>query len=134
MGMKRKAKLIVYKDGHLLLLKKKGIALKYSLLGGNVKKNETPEKALIREAYEEGAVKLKTKHLDFVLAKLKIEKKTENATYYFEVEDVDDFCLMEPEKFTSIDWIPEEEAMEFLNKRDYSVIKEYILNYKHSKV
>lgn len=62
---KQKSRLIVYQGDELLVFQKISNKLEYGLIGGFLKKGETPEKGLIRETYEETGVLLLEKDLDY---------------------------------------------------------------------
>ena len=61
------ARLILEKDGHILLLKRpKWKGGNYSLIGGHVEKNESIMEAIKRETYEEAGIRVKRKNLELV--------------------------------------------------------------------
>ena len=62
---KQKSRLIVYQGDELLVFQKISNKLKYGLVGGFLKKEETPEDALIREAFEETGVQFLKDDLDY---------------------------------------------------------------------
>ena len=67
MFMKDSARSIVVKGKHILLIKRNKLGARYyTLPGGRIEADETPEAAAIRETLEETTVKIKTPRLVFV--------------------------------------------------------------------
>jgi ADP-ribose pyrophosphatase YjhB (NUDIX family) len=120
--MKIKAKLIVYKDNSLLLLKKKGVENRHVLPGGNIKKGEKPKKAALREAFEEGFVVVDAKCVKLFTASINLDHKKCSTTYYYITDRVESFSLNERHKFDSIDWVQASQVLDLLNSVDRAVI------------
>lgn len=124
--MKAKAKLIIMHNEKLLLLKPIKRE-KYSLIGGNVDKGETPLEAAIREAKEEAGLKLKKKQLEFFYGCMSIVDKEKVANYYYLLLDKDiDFKHKEKHKFESIGWVEKNEALEMLKGIEKKVVIKFI--------
>lgn len=122
------SKLIVFNGTELLLLKKKSSETKYALLGGGVKKSETPEEAVIREAKEEGNINLDLKELQFVSAKIDLKNKNGLVIYYYGINNNKEFKLLEPHKFESLEWVDYHLGLSKMKKKNRKIIKEYIKN------
>lgn len=124
--MKAKAKLIVVYNDKLLLLKPLKRE-KYSLIGGNVDKGETPIEAAIREAKEEAGLKIKKRQLEFFYGCLNFVDGKKIANYYYLLLDKDiDFKHKEKHKFESIGWVKKQEALEMLKGIEKKVVIKFI--------
>lgn len=124
--MRAKAKLIVIHNDKLLLLKPLKRE-KYSLIGGNVDKGETPIEAAIREAKEEAGLKLKKKQLEFFYGCMNIIDKKKVANYYYLLLDKDvDYKHREKHKFESIGWVKKNEALSMLKGIEKKVVTKLI--------
>ncbi len=124
------SKLIVFNGTQLLVLKKKSSVTKYSLLGGGVKKRESPVEAVIRESREEGDLDIGNYKLQLFKANIYIEKKEVYVIYYYIVNAVKKYKLLEPHKFESLDWVELNFALPKLKKRDRNIIIDYINEFK----
>ncbi|MFD2562854.1 NUDIX hydrolase [Aquimarina rubra] len=123
---REKSRLIIYKENELLVFQKVSDKLEYGLIGGFLKKGESPEEALIRETYEETSVKLSSKDLKYHSAiTIDLDNKQRLSKHYFVCEDyTKPFILKEPHKFRKIDWVYWKDAVKFLGKSDRKTIKE----------
>lgn len=103
--MKHKVKLLIESNGKLLLLKPL-YKQKYTLIGGTVKKKETPLSAVIREGFEEAGLSLfPSDFTTYFNTTTRI--KEEPVQFYCYLLRKDDlvFELKEHHKFQSLDWI-----------------------------
>ncbi|WP_378178590.1 NUDIX hydrolase [Aquimarina sp. SS2-1] len=123
---KEKSRLIIYKGNELLLFQKVSNELEYGLIGGFLKKGESPEEALIRETYEETSVRLSSEHLKYHTS-ITIDQDEKNRLtkhYFVSKEYSNPFILAEPQNFRKIEWVYWEDAIKSLNKSDKKIIKE----------
>ena len=122
---KQKSRLIVYKGDELLVFQKISNKLKYGLVGGFLKKEETPEDALIREAFEETGVQFLKEDLDYYSSfTVDWGNNQKLSKHYFVCKDPNKpFSLKEPDKFRKIEWVYWKDTMEYLGKSDRKVIK-----------
>ncbi|SHJ09156.1 NUDIX hydrolase [Aquimarina spongiae] len=122
---KQKSRLIVYQGDELLVFQKISNKLKYGLVGGFLKKEETPEDALIREAFEETGVQFLKEDLDYYSSfTVDWGNNQKLSKHYFVCKDPNKpFFLKEPDKFRKIEWVYWKDTMEYLGKSDRKVIK-----------
>ena len=122
---REKSRLIVYQGDELLVLQKLSDTLEYGLIGGYLKKEESPESGLLRETYEEVSVKLSEKDLMYYCSiTLGLKNQPKLTKHYFICNQPDQpFTLAEPHKFRKIEWVHWKDATEFLGKSDRKVIK-----------
>ena len=128
--MRVSSKLIVFNGTQLLLLKKKTSKTKFSLLGGGVKKSESPLEAVLREANEEGDVNLQESDLKLLKATIDLENINGLVIYYYVTNSVKNFKLLEPHKFESLGWVDYNYALAKMKKKDRVIIENYIKNWK----
>jgi len=122
---KEKSRLIVYQGDELLVLQKRAEKLEYGLIGGFLEKGESPECALIREAFEEAALQLCEEDLEYQCSvTIEFKSKQKLSKHYFVCGDyTKPFLLAEPHKFRKIEWVYWEDALGFLGKSDRKVVK-----------
>lgn len=122
---KQKSRLIVYQGDELLVFQKISNKLEYGLVGGFLKKGETPENGLIRETYEETGVQLSEKDLDYYDSlTLDCGNNQKLSKHYFVCKDANkSFLLNEPDKFMKIGWVYWKDTLAYLGKSDRKVIK-----------
>lgn len=125
--MKEVSKLIAFDGTKLLLLKKKTSATKFSLLGGGVKKKESPKEAVIRESKEEGDIDIDKKKL--VKIKSIVHDSSSEGTHmihYFIIDNVSHYQLLEPHKFDTLEWVDYKYGLSKLKGIHRKVIEKYI--------
>ncbi len=122
---KEKSRLILYQGDQLLVLQKRTAELKYGLIGGFLEHGESPEDALIREAYEEVMLKLCVEDLEYQCSiTIQLKNKQKLSKHYFLCKDyTKPYTLAEPHKFRKIEWVYWKDAIKFLGKSDKKVVK-----------
>ncbi|CAG5081897.1 NUDIX hydrolase [Parvicella tangerina] len=124
--MKSKAKLVVYKNDELLLLRKKSKKLRYVLLGGTLEKRESPKQACLREAVEEGNVNCELKDMKYLTSTLELNDDKYMYVYYYLTSEVSRYENMEPHKFIGLEWVSAREALKHMRKSDRHVIERFL--------
>lgn len=123
----KKAKIIIIKNNQLLMLKKKDSDFKFSLAGGNIKKNETKKEGLIREIKEELSVSINKSDLKYITGyTLHSLNSNDEHYYYYLKKEVENFTNGEPNKFERISWIDLDDAVLFLNKFERIILKDVL--------
>ncbi|MGY3793416.1 NUDIX hydrolase [Aquimarina sp. 433] len=122
---KQKSRLIVYQGDELLVFQKISNRLEYGLIGGFLKKGETPEKGLIRETYEETGVQLSEQDMDYYDSlTLDWGENQKLSKHYFVCKNADkSFSLSEPDKFAKITWIYWKDTLKYFGKSDRKMVK-----------
>ncbi|GAA4273138.1 NUDIX hydrolase [Aquimarina gracilis] len=122
---KQKSRLIVCQGDELLVFQKISNKLEYGLVGGFLKKGETPENGLIRETYEETGVQLSEQDLDYYDSlTLDCGNNQKLSKHYFVCKDANkSFLLNEPDKFMKIEWVYWKDTLGYLGKSDRKVVK-----------
>jgi ADP-ribose pyrophosphatase YjhB (NUDIX family) len=120
---KYKSRLIICQPPKILLLKKHGEKIKYSLVGGFVDVGETPKQGLIREAFEEVGLEITTDELH-LLSKIRGRRTKNLVKYYYYLNNFDKpYELKETHKFSDFLWIDLTEALKYLEGTDRAVVK-----------
>lgn len=119
----KKSRLLVLDFPFVLALKKINIE-KYSLVGGNIEKLETPLESIIRETKEEVLLNIKEKDVFLYKTLEEIKNKTLHKRHYFVLKNIkkNKFKLNEPNKFESLEWIDFFENKKKFKKLDKKVI------------
>ena len=101
-----KARLILYNQGKILLLRqKKRNGGNFTLVGGTMEEDETPMECLIRESQEEAGIILKEEDLRLVHVLHKQTNKGKRITLYFKAHRWEGkLRSREPEKFSGVQW------------------------------
>lgn len=122
---KEKSRLIVYQGDEILVLQKHTKELEYGLIGGFLEHGESPETALIREAFEEVMLKLTEQDLEYQCSiTIEPKNKIKISKHYFVCSDyTKTFSLAEPHKFRKIEWVHWKDTLDFLGKSDRKVVK-----------
>ncbi|WP_299607354.1 NUDIX hydrolase [uncultured Aquimarina sp.] len=122
---RQKSRLIVYQGDELLVFQKISNRLEYGLIGGFLKKGETPEKGLIRETYEETGVQLSEQDMDYYDSlTLDWGENQKLSKHYFVCKNANkSFSLSEPDKFAKITWIYWKDALKYFGKSDRKMVK-----------
>lgn len=129
--MRNVSKLIIFNGTQLLLLKKKKSKTKYSLLGGGIKKKETPEEAVLREAIEEGNIDIGSQSLKLIKTEVFKDKENELSLFhYFLINQVKKYELLEPHKFDALEWVEYHYGLSKLKERDRKIIEKYVIKPK----
>jgi 8-oxo-dGTP pyrophosphatase MutT (NUDIX family) len=123
----RKSRLLVLKYPFVLVFTKKHTG-RYSLIGGNIEKQETPPSALIRETKEEAGIKMSVDDFTFVKTTKTIKGDVTHERYYFLLNHTNwKFKLKEVEKFDTIEWVDFFDNKSKFKKSDRKVIKEIFI-------
>ncbi|TSE05368.1 NUDIX hydrolase [Aquimarina algiphila] len=122
---KEKSRLIIYQGDKLLVLQKHTSKLEYGLIGGVLEQGESPEYALIREAFEEVTLKITEQDLEYQCSiTIELKNKHKLSKHYFLCSDyTKPFLLAEPHKFRKIEWVYWKDAIKFLGKSNKKVVK-----------
>ena len=124
-----KSRLVAVSNSKILVLKKAGKPLRYTLPGGIKKKKETEEHALIRETQEEIALQLMEEQIQFYLSHIKrMEGETVNKNYYYAHLKPSKIKVLEKHKFEAVIWLNWKKAVEFMDKSDRMAVKAYFKN------
>lgn len=123
---KEKSCLIIPQEGLVCILKEMDHEIKYGFIGGFLKKEESPEEAIIRAIRETTDIRLFEENLEYhtsvtidIKDNLRLTKHYfvyKNTTASFLIDDIDQAM-----KFEKIPW---EETLKYLEKSDKKIIKE----------
>jgi ADP-ribose pyrophosphatase YjhB (NUDIX family) len=126
MGKIVKSRLIAVHKDKVLVLKKVGSPLRYTLPGGVKKRKETESETLIREVGEEIKLKLKEEHFDFYLSHIRKGKfETVIKNYYLVALEPKPIKVKEKHKFEEALWLEWKEALPFMDKMDRMAVRSY---------
>jgi ADP-ribose pyrophosphatase YjhB (NUDIX family) len=122
-----KARLILYEKGKILLLKQtKPNGGNYTLVGGNIEKDEYAKASLIRESFEEAGITLKTKDLQLVHVLQKNTLKEQRIVFYFKAYRWEGKVRSkEKDKFKAAEWFSLDKLPKNLTATVRHVMKEY---------
>lgn len=122
-----KARLILYEKGKILLLKQtKPNGGNYTLVGGNLEKDEYAKASLIRESFEEAGITLKSKDLQLVHVLQKNTNKEQRIVFYFKANRWEGKVRsMEKDKFKAAEWFHLDKLPKNLTGTVRHVMKEY---------
>lgn len=125
-----KARLIVMDNNNLLVLKRNFPKLRYSLVGGFIKKNETVKEGLIREVKEEVNAEIQKKHLTLIYAHTYFKNNTRISKKYFILNKINgyDFSLNEKHKFDEVCWVNVIEAISHMGLKEKNIIETHLLD------
>lgn len=123
---KEKSRLIVFQGENILVLQKLANETQYGFIGGFLEPGESPETALIREAFEETGVRLSEEDLIYHCSVTieQSEKQRLTKHYFFCRDPYKPFGLAEPHKFKSITWMHWQKVVKSLGKSDKKVAKQ----------
>ena len=127
--MKTKARLVIYENGQLLMLKSARKHNRYCFVGGGVGKWESPVEALIRECEEE--ISLTVSADEIVLAEILpfySHGKEGREWFYRLVSPLTQVSLIETWKFSSLDWLSVYEALHMVNPSGKNHLYNQFLN------
>ncbi|WP_136467745.1 NUDIX hydrolase [Flagellimonas onchidii] len=129
-----KSRLLAVKGTKVMVLKKVGKPIRYTLPGGVKKRKETEEEALIRETGEEIALKLIEEQLQFYLSHIKrTDTEIINKNYYYTILKPSKIKVLEKHKFETVLWLSWKKAVEFMDKSDRMAIKAYFKNIRRKQ-
>lgn len=121
-----KSRLVAVHKTTVLVLKKAGPPLRYTLPGGSKKKKESKEQALIREVAEEVGVNLAAGQAQLYLSQTKKGRGRLRCKHYFVVylhpQAVE---VKEKHKFDAACWLPWQQAVACMDKADKRAVKHY---------
>lgn len=121
-----KSRLIAVHKDKVLVLRKVGGPLRYTLPGGVKKKKETESETLIREVREEIKLKLSEGQFDFYLSHIKKGKIGATVKNYFLVQmKPTAIKVKEKDKFEEALWLEWKEALPFMDKMDRTAVRSY---------
>ena len=122
-----KARLILYEKGKILLLKQtKPNGGNYTLVGGNLEKDEYAKASLIRESFEEAGITLKSKDLQLVHVLQKNTNKEQRIVFYFKANRWEGKVRSkEKDKFKAAEWFHLDKLPKNLTATVRHVMKEY---------
>ncbi|MFD0963786.1 NUDIX hydrolase [Pseudofulvibacter geojedonensis] len=128
----KRARIVIFHDSKLLLLKK-DIKKSYTFPGGVVKKEETLKEGLIREVYEEIGAKVAKKDLRYLasFSMAKGNKKEENHYYLLMNPEQFQFKLLETFKFSELSWVNIIKASNKLKLKERFVVEDILLSSYH---
>src|SRR5690606_26340423 len=119
-----KSRLIAVHGDKVLVLKKVGEPLRYTLPGGAKKGKEAPEETLLREVGEEIKLKLSGTQIEFLYAQNKKNKEGRRLKHYFLTElQPDPIKVREKDKFEAVLWLSWKEALPFMDKMDRKAVR-----------
>lgn len=103
--------LVLKKDNKVLLLRRFNTGYEdgnYSMIAGHVDGEETFREAMVREAYEEGGIKINPSDLNIIHILHRIKpNKEERLDVFFNCDDFEgEPKIMEPEKCDDLSWFP----------------------------
>lgn len=124
-----KSRLIVMRNNKLLVLKRNTPKLRYSLIGGIIKKSESSKEGLIREAKEEANVVLKKNDIRFIYGHTYIKEAVLVKKKYYLLKQLNgyNFQLNETHKFDDLVWVNILEAIKYMRNKERNLIETHLL-------
>ncbi|MDB9723640.1 NUDIX domain-containing protein [Polaribacter sp.] len=122
---KYKSKLLIVEDSSMFVLQKKEEKKRFVLVGGFLKKRESPEEGLIREVYEETGVNLTNENIKYYASTTIVDSNKNALTrhYFLLIKNGQKYENKEPDKFKSLKWVKWTKAIKFINSSDKNVIE-----------
>lgn len=122
-----KARLILYHQGKILLLKQtKPNGGNYTLVGGTVETSEFAKTALIRESFEEAGIHLKEKDLELVHVLHKRVGNSHRVVFYFKAYRWEGMLkAKETHKFKEAEWFYLDDLPQNMTATVKQVLTEY---------
>lgn len=121
-----KSRLIAVHKDKVLVLKKVGSPLRYTLPGGVKKQKETESETLIREVGEEIKLKLSEKQFDFYFSNIRKGKMNDTVKNYYLIQlKPKDIKVKEKHKFEAALWLEWKEALPFMDRMDRTAVRSY---------
>ena len=131
MGKVLKSRLLAIDGSKVMVLKKLGKSLRYTLPGGVKKKKETEKEALIRETSEEIALELANDKVHFYFSKVKVTRNgAVQKNYYHTSLKQRKIRILENHKFEKLAWVNWKEVIGYMDKSDRSAVETYFRIYK----
>ncbi len=122
--------LILIKNDKILLLRRQNTGFEdgnYSLIAGHVKENENPTQTVLREAMEEGGIKVNQKTLRLVHTMYR--RQSGRIDLFFTAADWEgEPTNMEPEKCDGLNWFPLGNLPRNIIPNARKVIEEHLVN------
>ena len=119
-----KSRLIAVYGDKVLVLKKVGDPLRYTLPGGAKKAKESPAGTLIREVREEIKLKLAEAQIEFLFSQTKKGNGGHHLKHYFLIElEQAPIKVREKDKFEAALWLEWKEALPFMDKMDRKAVR-----------
>ena len=119
-----KSRLIAVHGDKVLVLKKIGAPLRYTLPGGVKKKKETAIQTLIREVGEEIELQpLEKQLLPLCTLKRKGKQRSQVKSYFLMEMESAPIGVLERDKFESALWLDWREALPFMDKMDRMAVR-----------
>ncbi|WP_147296593.1 NUDIX domain-containing protein [Flagellimonas nanhaiensis] len=126
-----KSRLLAVCGSKVLILKKVGKPLRYTLPGGVKKRKETDKQALIRETGEEIELQLTEEQVQFYMSHVnKTEAGIIIKNYYHAHFEPLKIKVLEKHKFQSALWLNWKKVIGFMDKSDRLAVKVYFKNLK----
>lgn len=124
-----KSRLVAVCNTMVLVLKKAGPPLRYTLPGGVKKKKESKEEALIREVGEEIGLPLAAGQAQLYLSQTKKGSGRLRCKHYFVVYlHSQAVAVKEKHKFDAACWVPWKQAIACMDKADRRAVKHCFKN------
>ena len=121
-----KTRLLAVNGEQLLVIEKVGSNKKLTFPGGVKKRKESFEESLKRETKEEIGLVVNLHKLSHVISSAKILHATTILKHHFVLTiEMNDFKVLEPEKFKDVYWMHWREAIPFLDSEDKKAVKKY---------
>ncbi|MEZ4808964.1 MAG: NUDIX hydrolase [Allomuricauda sp.] len=121
-----KSRLVAVHKTKVLVLRKVGKPLEYTLPGGIQKKNETEAEALVREVREEIKLKMKKVRPQFYLSHIRQNGRgSVTRNYFITYLKPLPIKVKETHKFEEACWMEWKEAAPFMDKSDRAAVKTY---------
>lgn len=119
-----KSRLIATHGGTVLVLRKLGVPLRYTLPGGTRKRKETPLETLIREVGEEITLDLGQGKFSFLGCHSAKRKRPKLLKHYFLIElEPRPIGVLERDKFERAQWVDWREALPFMDQMDRTAVR-----------
>jgi len=127
---RQKSGLLIINDNNVLVFQKISPKKRYVLAGGFLKKNETPENALIREVEEETGIELNLQEFHYIASHTSFKNKKITTKHYFVLPSlIHKFKNKETHKFQTLEWIDWKQAIPFMNYSDKMLIERFYKNF-----
>lgn len=126
---RQKSGLLIVNDTNVLVFQKIGAKKRYVLAGGFLKKNETPENALIREVEEETGIVLNPQEFHYIASHTSLKNREIITKHYFVLPSlIHKFENKETHKFQALEWVDWKQAIPFMNFSDKMLIERFYTN------
>lgn len=127
---RQKSGLLIVNDNNILVFQKISLKKRYVLAGGFLKKNETPENALIREVEEETGIVLNPLEFHYIASHTSFKNKLTTTKHYFVLPSlIHKFENKEIHKFQTLEWVDWKQALPYMNYSDKMLIERFYTNF-----